>query len=65
MFSSVLFLLPDDAPTLQPVGLRSASPGLVLPEAPVAALQPQASSPAQVPTPPQNQDSEARGTLER
>ncbi|XP_034434993.1 eukaryotic translation initiation factor 4 gamma 3-like [Hippoglossus hippoglossus] len=50
MYSSVLFLLPDDAPKLQPVVQKSSSPGLVQPEAPVET--PEANTPETEPTPP-------------
>ena len=50
MYSSVLFLLPDDAPKLQPVVQKSSSPGLVQPEAPVE--RPEANTPETEPEPP-------------
>ena len=49
IFSSVFFLLPDDAPKLQPVGQSSSSPGLVQPEAPVETPEAQPTPPASEP----------------
>uniref|UniRef100_A0A3B4Y9W4 Eukaryotic translation initiation factor 4 gamma 3 n=1 Tax=Seriola lalandi dorsalis TaxID=1841481 RepID=A0A3B4Y9W4_SERLL len=48
MYLSVLFLLPDDTPKLEPVVQKSSSPGLVQPEAPVERLE--ANTPVTEPT---------------